>query len=104
MELKNFLKNYPFSKNELIEDILVNRNFKIERIISRGQITPENDWYDQMTNEWVMLLKGSAILLFENEEELKIEPGDYLNIPAHTKHKVIFTDTEQESIWITIHY
>jgi cupin 2 domain-containing protein len=104
MESGNFFENYPFSEDEIFEDILKNKNFKIERIVSRGHITPEDEWYNQETDEWVMLLTGSAKLLFDKGEELKMKPGDFINIPAHKKHKVIFTDTNEDSIWLAVHY
>jgi hypothetical protein len=40
---------------------------KIERIISQGQASPPGFWYDQAWNEWVIVLKGSATLQFEDE-------------------------------------
>ena len=33
---------------------------KIERIVSRGHASPEDFWYDQEENEWVMVVKGTA--------------------------------------------
>jgi len=104
MNLNNFFTDLPISNNEVTEDILKNSKFKIERIISRGHITAEGEWYDQETDEWVMLLTGSSIIKFDDNIEIKMEPGDFLNIPAHKKHRVIYTDNQTESIWLTIHY
>ena len=56
-------------------------------------------------NEWVMVLKGSAGLRLENDKEIiKMMPGDYINIPAHCKHRVEWTDPDIETIWLAIHY
>jgi cupin 2 domain-containing protein len=104
MNTKNIFKNIPYMEDECLEDILVNKTFRIERIVSKGHTTAEGYWYDQETNEWVMLLSGSAIILFENNSQIKMEPGDYINIPAHTKHRVTFTDTQIETVWLAIHY
>jgi uncharacterized cupin superfamily protein len=35
------------------------------------------DWYEQKKNEWVMVLKGSAALKFENCKKIvEMMPGD----------------------------
>ncbi|MDX2244117.1 MAG: cupin domain-containing protein [Leptolyngbyaceae cyanobacterium bins.302] len=77
---------------------------KIERIVSRGHTSPETGWYDQEQNEWVIVLQGEAVLSFEHEEPLCLKVGDYINIPAHSKHRVDWTDPNQETIWLAIHY
>jgi hypothetical protein len=53
-----------------VVDLLVERSgLRIERIVSTGQATPEGQWYDQETNEWVLLVQGAAHLRIEGEEE-----------------------------------
>ena len=37
----------------------------VERIVSWGHVTPEDQWYDQEKDEWVLLLEGSARLGFD---------------------------------------
>ncbi len=68
-KLKNIFSDLPEKSldKEIFETLLQNDNAKLERIISTGQITPDDKWYDQEQDEWVVLLKGHAILLFENE-------------------------------------
>lgn len=79
--------------------------FRLERIISAGQATPEGEWYDQETHEWVVLLSGSAGLLFEGETEIRVlNPGDYLLISAHCRHRVEWTDPERQTVWLAWHY
>ena len=51
-----------------------------------------------------MVLKGEAVLLFEEGTTKNLKPGDYLNIPAHTKHKVEWTEPDSETIWLAVHY
>ncbi len=105
MELKNIFENVPQElKKELFQTLAENNNIRIERIISRGQITPENKWYNQNENEFVILLKGEAELLFENGEKEKLRSGDYLIIPAHRKHRVVYTSKNPECIWLTVFY
>lgn len=77
---------------------------KIERIVSIGQASPPEFWYDQGRTEWVFLIAGSAGLLFEGETAaLTLRPGDYLEIPAHRKHRVEWTDAAHPTVWLAVH-
>ena len=80
----------------------ISEGCKIGRIISKGHHSLDNYWYDQEKNEWVMVLKGSAGLICD-KEIIKMMPGDYINIPAHCKHRVEWTDPDIETIWLAIH-
>ncbi len=106
MDIKNIFSDIPVqTPKEILETIIKSDQFKIERIISRGQATTEGDWYDQEKNEWVLVLRGNAGLLFEGSEEIVImKTGDYINIPAHKKHRVEWTDPKEETIWLAVHY
>ncbi len=106
MDIKNIFSDIQKqASEEILETIIRTQKFKIERIISRGQATTEGEWYDQDKNEWVLVLKGNAGLLFEGDNETVImKTGDYINIPAHQKHRVEWTDPEEETIWLAIHY
>ncbi|VAW68067.1 Uncharacterized conserved protein, partial [hydrothermal vent metagenome] len=82
---------------------------KIERIISHGHASPASGWYDQEENEWIILLKGRAIICFEDTnlrktKEIKLETGCYLNIPAHSRHRVKWTEPDTETIWLAVYY
>ncbi len=90
--------------DEILDLIIENDAVKIERIISKGHTSPESGWYDQETNEWVILLRGEANILIENEGVKSMVPGSYITIPAHQKHKVIWTKENTETIWLAIHY
>lgn len=90
---------------EIFETILHTEDLTIERIISKGQASPQEFWYDQDRNEWVMVVQGQARLRFENGNEiLELRSGDYINIPAHCKHQVEWTDPDQVTIWLAVHY
>ncbi|MEH6358819.1 MAG: cupin domain-containing protein [Pseudomonadales bacterium] len=89
---------------EVFEKLVESNNISIERIISKGHSSPESGWYDQDNNEWVIVLKGEAKLVFENQPELHLKEGDYINIPAHTRHRVSWTPPERETIWLAVHY
>ncbi len=92
------------SKDEFFEVLLNNSSFKMERIISQGHVSPENFWYDQGKNEFVLLISGNAKILFENDFNLELMPGDYFIIPAHKKHRVVFTQPDEKTIWLTLHF
>lgn len=77
---------------------------RIERIVSTGQASPPGFWYDQNWAEWVILLSGSAGLLFEGDDVPRaLGPGDYLEIPPHVRHRVEWTDAEQATVWLAVH-
>ena len=84
-------------------EVLAKGDVKIERIVSTGQITPPDVWYDQDQDEWVVLLEGEARLLFLGEEEISMKKGDYLLIKAHEKHRVTYTSVHPACIWLAIH-
>ncbi len=105
-ESKNIFSNVPeILSEEIFEELITSPGVRIERIVSRGHSSPEGFWYDQSNNEWVILLKGRAIVLFHGEESpVNLLPGDYINIPAHVKHRVAWTDPDQETVWLAVHY
>jgi cupin 2 domain-containing protein len=90
---------------EIIDTICSTDSVKIERIVSRGHASPEGFWYDQERNEFVLVVRGSAGLKVENEDDIVVlKAGDYLNIAAHVKHRVEWTDPTCETIWLAVHY
>lgn len=89
---------------ELFECLLRQDDVLIERIVSRGHITPEEQWYDQASDEWLIVLQGQAMLRYEkNAALIQLTAGDYLLIPAHTKHRVEWTPPGLNTIWLAIH-
>lgn len=106
MTVENIFENIPDKiPKEIVDIIFSSGTTRIERIISKGQSSPQNFWYDQNENEWIFLVRGSAILKFyEEEKPVELKAGDYLNIPAHTKHRVEWTDPDIETIWLAVFY
>jgi cupin 2 domain-containing protein len=102
----NIFANLPQSLSaEVFEEIIRGERFRLERIISFGQATPAGQWYDQEQHEWVVLLSGAAGLRFEGEEGLRVlHPGNFVKIPAHTRHRVEWTDEKQSTVWLALHY
>jgi cupin 2 domain-containing protein len=102
---KNIFANIPSNiPEEIFETLIETDDARIERIVSKGHSSPRGFWYDQDENEWLIVLKGSTKLLFENNELIQLSEGDYINIPAHKKHRVEWTDPETETIWLTVFY
>lgn len=110
------IESYPMIKSNLFDDIpeiieseiteviAKSSSVRIEKIISQGQGSPINFWYEQQENELVILLRGRAILEFESGEFLHLEEGDYVNIPALKRHRVEWTPLHEQTIWLTVFY
>ncbi len=92
-------------RDEIFETLVDSEKVLVQRIISDAHKSPEGFWYDQPEGEFVMLLEGSAALRFEGEDDPHVlEPGDWVDIPAHVKHRVEWTDSEQKTIWLAVFY
>lgn len=103
--MNNIFESIPDNlPDELFDRLVDNNNILIERIISKGHSSPESGWYDQDRNEWVIVLRGEAILSFTTGKSVTLKEGDYISIPAHRKHKVEWTSPDIETIWLAVHY
>lgn len=94
----------PELPGEAVDEILRAETFRIERIVSRGHASPEGFWYDQQTEEWVLLVSGSATLGFDDGRKVGLKPGDHLLIPRHVRHRVERTDPGVETVWLAVHW
>ncbi|MDY0132088.1 MAG: phosphoribosylaminoimidazole carboxylase [Desulforegulaceae bacterium] len=102
----SFFENIPSKiKDELFETIIENKNIKIEKIISKGNSYPKEFWYDQKLNEFVVVLKGAALIQFKkNFKTIYLKKGEAINIKANEKHRVLATSQEKETVWLAVHY
>ncbi len=90
---------------EQFSELLKRPGLRIERIVSTGQCSPADFWYDQPDGEWVLLIQGEARLRFADEAEARhLRAGDFVDIAPHRRHRVDWTTTEQPTIWLAIHY
>ena len=90
---------------EVVQTLIQAADMRIERIVSHGHASLEEFWYDQDQHEWVVLLKGAARLRFKDDEQpVEMKPGDFVNIPAHKKHRVEWTTPDEQTIWLAVHY
>jgi cupin 2 domain-containing protein len=86
---------------EQVDELLRRPNLRIERIVSTGQSSAETSWYDQAEHEWVIVLSGRAKLRYKDDDaEVELAPGDAALIPAHTKHQVAWTTTDEPTVWL----
>jgi len=76
---------------------------RIERIVSHGQCSPPGFWYDQDEDEWVVLLAGAARVAFDDGRPPQaLQSGDFLLIPAGCRHRVSWTDPDQDTVWLAL--
>lgn len=105
MKPKNLFNEIPVDLPEELCTTLVQADrLRIERIVSRGHASPPGFWYDQDEDEWVLVLSGGAVVEFDGGKTVQLEPGSYLNIPAHAKHRVVSTSRTEATIWLAIHH
>ena len=106
MVLANLFDTIPADlPDELIDTLVGTDSFRLERIVSRGHVTEEGEWYDQNRDEWVVLLRGAARLRFQDpDDDIQLKPGDHLLIAAHHRHRVEWTAPDQETVWLALHF
>ena len=106
MDAKNLFDDIPADlPEELLTTILQANDLRVERIVSHGHASPPGFWYDQEDNELVIVLEGRAAVQFESDAEpVGLQQGSYLNIPAHARHRVAWTDPDEKTVWMAIHY
>jgi cupin 2 domain-containing protein len=107
VETGNLARDLPArSLPDEVFDPLVDRpGLRIERIVSTGQTTAEGQWYDQETDEWVLVVAGAARLCIEGEgSDRELGEGDWILLPAHCRHRVTWTRAEPPTVWLAIHF
>lgn len=103
MNVSNLFENLPVAWPDECSTVLLQQTgLRVERIISQGQASPNGFWYDQAEDELVFLLQGAAQLQWADESLRCLKPGDWLLIPAHTRHRIAWTDPQQPSLWLAI--
>ena len=101
----NIKADIPESLKEEFIDLLLNdKGIRIERIVSEGHMSPDDFWYDQATNEFVLLMEGRGLIEFEHEKSVELNPGDYIIIPAHKRHRLAETSKTEKTVWLAVHY
>ncbi|MBO9621194.1 MAG: cupin domain-containing protein [Sphingomonas sp.] len=104
LKVENLLKALPAAKRaEAFTEILAKPGVRIERIVSRGQATPDDAPMVQDSDEWVVLLEGAAGIRVEDSQEAVLGPGDHLWIGRGQKHWVTWTAKDRPSVWLAVH-
>ena len=100
--MKNLLDNISsHSDSELFETIAESNHTKVERIVSYGQTTPDDQPYHQTHDEWVMVIKGKSNLKIEHIGEITLLANDSILIPKNHRHWVTYTSNP--TIWLAVH-
>jgi cupin 2 domain-containing protein len=95
----------PRGAAEIIDTLAQGRGVRVERIVSTGQASPSGFWYDQDDDEFVVLLAGAAVLRFmEGDRCIDLAPGDWVEIPAHARHRVESTQADPPTVWLAVHF
>lgn len=106
--IENIFQNIKVDKeNEQFFDLIKTENVRIEKIVSNGQKSKDDFWYDQDENEFVIILQGDAILEIQENTQIKevnMKVGDYIKIPAKQKHRVKYTNENEITIWLAVFY
>jgi cupin 2 domain-containing protein len=105
--MSNLLADLPRGvvPEEIVSQLLCAAHIRIERIVSTGHASPPGFWYDQDEGEWLVVLTGAARLRIEGDSEPRsLAPGDFLDLPAHTRHRVEWTDPTVPTVWLAVFY
>lgn len=87
---------------EIVSTLLTKPGVRVDRIESRGHVTPDGETYDQSEDEWVYIAAGAARLWLEDRGEISLNAGDHLFIPARCRHRVTWTDPDVATVWIAL--
>ena len=90
-------------QDEVFETLLSKGDLRIERIVTLTPYSAPGDWYEEETDEWVVLLTGSAEIEYRTGEKVRMTAGDPLFIPARKKHRVSWSAPGERCIWLAVH-
>lgn len=97
------LPNSP-PEGEAFETLLERAGVRVERIVSFGHGTPAGQWLEQDADEWVVVLRGAARLVFEEPAEVvEMGVGEHLLIEAGRRHRVEWTTPGEPTVWLAVH-
>ena len=104
-----FSTNHVPAGLEISEILHESSHATIQRIVSSSYASPDGFWYDQEETEWVVLLQGRAVMSFENPitgviNPVPLKPGDWIEIPAHARHRVESTSPDEPTVWLAVHW
>lgn len=89
-------------KGETFEELVREKDFRLERIVSRGAVSPPGFWYEQPQEEWAVVLRGEAMLTYGDGRRETLRAGDRVILPSGVRHRVDYTS--DDCIWLALHY
>ncbi len=107
MNCDNIFQQIPEAlQDEIFTTLVDGKNIRIERIVSYGHHSEEDQWYDQNRDEWVIILRGHAKLMIDDGRlsVLEMAEGDYQLLPAHLRHRVLSSSTIEPTVWLAVHF
>jgi len=100
----NLFARLPAARRAEAFTALIERpGVRIERIVSRGQATPQDEPMVQEQDEWVALLAGEAGIRIEDSATVTLRPGDWIAIAGGQRHWVTHTAADEPTIWLAVH-
>lgn len=100
----NLFAKLPAARRaEAFTGLLERPGVRIERIVSNGQATPEDEPMVQEQDEWVVLLMGEAGIRIEDSGAVTLRPGDHLTIAGGQRHWVTYTARDEPTVWLAVH-
>ncbi|HDS74901.1 MAG TPA: cupin domain-containing protein, partial [Firmicutes bacterium] len=103
MDAGSLFSNVPTALLDEFTEILVSgQDVTVERIVSHGHRSPDGFWYDQDRSEWVMVVSGNAKIEFADGAIRDMNPGDWVTISPHEKHRVSWTNPECDTVWLAV--
>jgi cupin 2 domain-containing protein len=93
-------------EEEQFDTLLQTPGVRLQRVISPpAHAMGADEWFDQDEDEFVLVLQGRGALILEGQEqEVVLNPGDYLRLPAGLRHRIAWTDAQIPTIWLALHF
>lgn len=88
----------PPEEGEIHLDLAAASTFRVEHIRSGRVSTPAE--FLQTGDEWVVVLRGSAILEV-GQEEVELAAGDWVLVPGNRPHRLLRVEPGTE--WLAVH-
>ena len=96
MNIYNYTQ--PKIGEETIQTLFKQNNVTIKHIASHALESGVS--YDQDEDEWLVLIRGEALLSFE-DQDVNLKQGDTFFIKRHQRHYV--KKTSADALWLTVH-
>ncbi len=96
-------KSDAVAAGERFDEILRLGGVRIERIVSHGHASEPGFWYQQNWDEWVLIIRGEAVLEYDTGS-VAMNAGDHVLIEAGKRHRVQSTSPNEPTIWLAVHW